>query len=127
MTVLCCLVGQKAAADALGPVDVLVSNAGLSRVQPPEDATAAAFDEMLAVNLRAPLLAQCAHRRVATAATRSAALCAGASRLGLLSVTGFPVSRRPRLTILDGGSYTTVGVFSCEGWIAAKRCAGRRL
>ena len=51
----------RAAAEALGPVDVLVSNAGLSRVQPLEDITAAQFDEMLAVNLRAPfLLAQCA-------------------------------------------------------------------
>jgi 3-oxoacyl-[acyl-carrier protein] reductase len=51
----------QAAAEALGPVDVLVSNAGLSRVQPLEDITAAQFDEMLAVNLRAPfLLAQCA-------------------------------------------------------------------
>ena len=51
----------RAAAEALGPVDVLVSNAGLSRVQPLEDITAAQFDEMLAVNLRAPfLLAQSA-------------------------------------------------------------------
>jgi len=46
----------RAAAEALGPVDVLVSNAGLSRVQLLEDITAAQFDEMLAVNLRAPLL-----------------------------------------------------------------------
>jgi 3-oxoacyl-[acyl-carrier protein] reductase len=51
----------QAATEALGPVDVLVSNAGLSRVQSLEDITAAQFDEMLAVNLRAPfLLAQCA-------------------------------------------------------------------
>jgi 3-oxoacyl-[acyl-carrier protein] reductase len=51
----------QAATQALGPVDVLVSNAGLSRVQPLEDITAAQFDEMLAVNLRAPfLLAQAA-------------------------------------------------------------------
>jgi 3-oxoacyl-[acyl-carrier protein] reductase len=51
----------QAAAEALGPVDVLVSNAGLSRVQPLDDVTAAQFDEMLAVNLRAPfLLAQSA-------------------------------------------------------------------
>jgi 3-oxoacyl-[acyl-carrier protein] reductase len=51
----------QAAAEALGPVDVLVSNAGLSHVQPLEDITAAGFDEMLAVNLRAPfLLAQSA-------------------------------------------------------------------
>ncbi len=51
----------QAAADALGPVEVLVSNAGLSRVQPLQDITAAGFDEMLAVNLRAPfLLAQAA-------------------------------------------------------------------
>jgi 3-oxoacyl-[acyl-carrier protein] reductase len=35
-------------------VDVLVSNADLSHVQPLQDTTAAAFDEMLAVNLRAP-------------------------------------------------------------------------
>ena len=42
-------------------MDVLVSNAGLSHVQPLEDITAAQFDELLAVNLRAPfLLAQCA-------------------------------------------------------------------
>ena len=40
----------------LGPVDVLVSNAGLSRVQPLEDVTAAPFNEMLAENLRAPFL-----------------------------------------------------------------------
>jgi 3-oxoacyl-[acyl-carrier protein] reductase len=46
----------QAAAEALGPVEVLVSNAGLSRVQPLEDITAAQFDEMLAVNLRAPFL-----------------------------------------------------------------------
>ena len=51
----------QAAADALGPVDVLVTNAGLSHVQPLQDITATAFDEMLAVNLRAPfLLAQAA-------------------------------------------------------------------
>ena len=46
----------QAVADPLGPVNVLVSNAGLSRVQPLEDVTAAQFDEMLAVNLRAPFL-----------------------------------------------------------------------
>jgi 3-oxoacyl-[acyl-carrier protein] reductase len=46
----------QAVAEALGPVDVLVSNAGLSHVQPLEDITATQFDEMLAVNLRAPFL-----------------------------------------------------------------------
>jgi len=46
----------QAVTEALGTVDVLVSNAGLSRVQPLEDITAAQFDEMLAVNLRAPFL-----------------------------------------------------------------------
>src|SRR4051812_746693 len=40
----------------LGPVDVLVANAGLSRIQPFEEVSAADFDEMLAVNLRAPFL-----------------------------------------------------------------------
>ena len=50
----------RAAAEALGPVEVLVSNAGLSRAQPPEDVTAAQFDEMLAVNLRAPVPARSA-------------------------------------------------------------------
>lgn len=44
------------AADALGPVDLLVSNAGLGRMQPLEDISSSDFDEMLAVNLRAPFL-----------------------------------------------------------------------
>jgi 3-oxoacyl-[acyl-carrier protein] reductase len=37
----------QAVTEALGPVDVLVSNAGLSRIQPLDDITAAQFDEML--------------------------------------------------------------------------------
>jgi 3-oxoacyl-[acyl-carrier protein] reductase len=40
----------------LGPVDILVANAGLSRIQALEDVSAEDFDEMLAVNLRAPFL-----------------------------------------------------------------------
>jgi 3-oxoacyl-[acyl-carrier protein] reductase len=40
----------------LGPVDVLAANAGLSRPASYEDVDAAAFDETLAVNLRAPYL-----------------------------------------------------------------------
>jgi 3-oxoacyl-[acyl-carrier protein] reductase len=40
----------------LGPVDVLAANAGLSRPATYEDVDAAAFDETLAVNLRAPFL-----------------------------------------------------------------------
>jgi 3-oxoacyl-[acyl-carrier protein] reductase len=40
----------------LGPVGVLASNAGLGRRGTWEDVDAAAFDEMLAVNLRAPFL-----------------------------------------------------------------------
>jgi 3-oxoacyl-[acyl-carrier protein] reductase len=40
----------------LGPVDVLVANAGLSRPGPYEEIDAAAFDETVAVNLRAPYL-----------------------------------------------------------------------
>lgn len=46
----------RAATDALGPVDILVSNAGLGRQQALEEITAGDFDEMLAVNLRAPFL-----------------------------------------------------------------------
>jgi 3-oxoacyl-[acyl-carrier protein] reductase len=42
--------------DSLGPVTVLVSNAGLGRRQSLEEISAADFDEMLAVNLRAPFL-----------------------------------------------------------------------
>jgi 3-oxoacyl-[acyl-carrier protein] reductase len=42
--------------DELGPVSVLVSNAGLGRRQALEEITAADFDEMMAVNLRAPFL-----------------------------------------------------------------------
>jgi 3-oxoacyl-[acyl-carrier protein] reductase len=41
---------------ALGPVDMLAANAGLSRPAPYEEVDAAAFDETLAVNLRAPHL-----------------------------------------------------------------------
>jgi 3-oxoacyl-[acyl-carrier protein] reductase len=40
----------------LGPVDVLAANAGLSQPARFEDVDAAAFDETLAVNLRAPFL-----------------------------------------------------------------------
>jgi 3-oxoacyl-[acyl-carrier protein] reductase len=40
----------------LGPVDVLAANAGMSRPAPYEDVDGAAFDETLAVNLRAPFL-----------------------------------------------------------------------
>jgi 3-oxoacyl-[acyl-carrier protein] reductase len=41
---------------ALGPVDVLVSNAGLGRRQQLESIAVEDFDEMVAVNLRAPFL-----------------------------------------------------------------------
>ncbi|MBV9847145.1 MAG: SDR family oxidoreductase [Kutzneria sp.] len=41
---------------AFGPVDLLVANAGLSRQMPYEEIDAAAFDETVAVNLRAPYL-----------------------------------------------------------------------
>lgn len=41
---------------ALGPVEILASNAGLGRTQPLEDVSSEDFDEMLAVNLRAPFL-----------------------------------------------------------------------
>jgi 3-oxoacyl-[acyl-carrier protein] reductase len=40
----------------LGPIDVLAANAGLSRPAGYDDVDAAAFDETLAVNLRAPFL-----------------------------------------------------------------------
>jgi NAD(P)-dependent dehydrogenase (short-subunit alcohol dehydrogenase family) len=41
---------------ALGPVDVLVANAGLGRTQQLEDISSDDFDETIAVNLRAPFL-----------------------------------------------------------------------
>ena len=41
---------------AFGPVDVLVANHGRSQIARLEQVDAAAFDEMLAVNLRAPFL-----------------------------------------------------------------------
>ena len=46
----------KAAEDALGPVDVLVSNAGMGGTKTLAEVTAADFDAMVAVNLRAPFL-----------------------------------------------------------------------
>ena len=48
------LVGEVEA--ALGPIDILVANHGLSRPAPYDDVDAAAFDETVAVNLRAPFL-----------------------------------------------------------------------
>ncbi len=45
-----------AAEHTLGPVDVLVSNAGLGGTKSLDEVTAADFDVMLAVNLRAPFL-----------------------------------------------------------------------
>jgi 3-oxoacyl-[acyl-carrier protein] reductase len=42
--------------DALGTIDVLVANAGLGRRGTLEDVGAREFDEMLAINLRAPYL-----------------------------------------------------------------------
>lgn len=42
--------------DGLGPVDILVANAGLSQPASLEDVDAAMFDQALAVNLRAPFL-----------------------------------------------------------------------
>lgn len=41
---------------SFGPVDVLAANAGLARREAYEDVDAAAFDEHVAVNLRAPFL-----------------------------------------------------------------------
>jgi 3-oxoacyl-[acyl-carrier protein] reductase len=41
---------------ALGPVDVLVANAGLGRTQSLEEVSSDDFDEVIAVNLRAPFL-----------------------------------------------------------------------
>lgn len=45
-----------AAVAELGPLDILVANAGLGRVQNLEDVSIHDFDETLAVNLRAPFL-----------------------------------------------------------------------
>jgi 3-oxoacyl-[acyl-carrier protein] reductase len=45
-----------AAEAALGPVDLLVSNAGVGQRRTLEEVTAAEFDQTLAVNLRAPFL-----------------------------------------------------------------------
>jgi 3-oxoacyl-[acyl-carrier protein] reductase len=42
--------------EALGPIDVLVANAGTGPIASYEDVDAALFDETLAVNLRAPYL-----------------------------------------------------------------------
>jgi 3-oxoacyl-[acyl-carrier protein] reductase len=42
--------------EALGPVDLLIANAGLIHPQQIDDIDAAAFDEVMFVNLRAPFL-----------------------------------------------------------------------
>jgi 3-oxoacyl-[acyl-carrier protein] reductase len=87
---------------------VLVSNDELSHLQPLEDITAAQFDEMLAVNLRAPFpLAQCAAGSIRERGSgrilfisRVAAFTGGivgphhaASKAGLHALTHFLASR----------------------------------
>jgi 3-oxoacyl-[acyl-carrier protein] reductase len=87
---------------------VLASNAGLSHLHPLEDITAAQFDEMLAVNLRAPfLLAQRAAGSMREPGSgrillisRAAAFTGGivsphhaASKAGLHALTHFLASR----------------------------------
>jgi 3-oxoacyl-[acyl-carrier protein] reductase len=47
---------MRSVAELLGPVDLLVSNAGLGRHQSLEEISSGDFDEMIAVNLRAPFL-----------------------------------------------------------------------
>jgi 3-oxoacyl-[acyl-carrier protein] reductase len=42
--------------EQLGPVDILIGNAGLGRRQSLEEISASDFDDMIAVNLRAPFL-----------------------------------------------------------------------
>jgi NAD(P)-dependent dehydrogenase (short-subunit alcohol dehydrogenase family) len=44
------------AAEALGPIDILVNNAGINRVSPIEEVKDADWDEVLAVNLNAPMI-----------------------------------------------------------------------
>ncbi len=46
----------RSAEETFGPVDVLVCNAGLGRQQALEEVSSSDFDEMVAVNLRAPFL-----------------------------------------------------------------------
>ncbi|HST66760.1 MAG TPA: SDR family oxidoreductase [Mycobacteriales bacterium] len=48
--------GVRAAADRLGPVDVLVNNAGISHIAPAEDTTAEQWRRVLEVNLTGPFL-----------------------------------------------------------------------
>jgi 3-oxoacyl-[acyl-carrier protein] reductase len=96
---------------ALGPVDVLVANAGLSRRASYEQVDAAAFDETLAVNLRAPYLLSrrvLAHMRAQRFGrilfTSSVAALTGgivgphyaASKAGLHGLTHFLASRVAR-------------------------------
>jgi NAD(P)-dependent dehydrogenase (short-subunit alcohol dehydrogenase family) len=44
------------AADAIGPIDILVNNAGINRVSPIVEVKNADWDEVLAVNLTAPMI-----------------------------------------------------------------------
>jgi 3-oxoacyl-[acyl-carrier protein] reductase len=97
-----------AVSKSLGPIDVLVANAGLGRKATLEEVGAAEFDEMLAINLRAPyLLARCVlpamrERRFGRIAFMSsvAAMTGGilgphyaSSKAGLHGLTHFLASR----------------------------------
>ena len=44
------------AAEAIGPIDILVNNAGINRVSPIDEVRDADWDEVLAVNLTAPMI-----------------------------------------------------------------------
>jgi len=44
------------AAEAVGPIDILVNNAGINRIAPIEQVTDEDWDQVLAVNLTAPIL-----------------------------------------------------------------------
>src|SRR5207253_10611697 len=44
------------AGESIGPIDILVTNAGINRVAPIEQVRDADWDEVLAVNLTAPMI-----------------------------------------------------------------------
>ncbi len=76
------------AVETMGGIDVLVNNAGIARIEPFRETTVEAWDETLAVNLRAPFFLAQVVARAMIAAGRGGKIINMASQAGLVALEG---------------------------------------